>query len=330
MNNTKQKIIYGAGITGEKAFNYYGGEQVYAFADTYKFGKEYLGKLILHPSELVSLGKEYEIIVCVESYNSVVEYLNSIGISEFRVNNAEYFEAIETQKAIEIQDSYNLLKLRNAEKLILFFIPNSLRIGGGLMSIFSLCEYSRKIQNYCLCLISTYPGKFTYAINEEFQNEEQIYRWEQIVNNGYCIKELILHIPEYYAKDFYKDLKSNEIEFLMSISNLHINIMNQNIELMPEPELLNDLYKLTMNITQTIAHHRSATQENCDKWKIPTHLFSGTLKLSQKYNRDIKQKIIMYSPDFNSYKSHILNELSKKLPDYKLAEISNMAFDEFQ
>ena len=72
---------------------------------------------------------------------------------------------------------------------------------------------------------------------------------------------MILHIPEYYADDFYNDLTEKDIEFLKSIKKLHINIMNQNIELMPEPEKLKDLYKLTNNITQTIAHDRYATQE---------------------------------------------------------------------
>lgn len=57
--------------------------------------------------------------------------------------------------------------------------------------------------------------------------------------------------------------------------------MNQNIELMPEPEKLKDLYKLTNNITQTIAHDRYATQEVCDKWQIPTHLFSVNIDLTK-------------------------------------------------
>ena len=84
-SKSKQKILYGAGDYGRKAFNHYGIEQVYAFADINKSGTEYLGKPILHPSELVTLGGKYEIIVCVKEYDSVVDYLKSIDVSGFLI-----------------------------------------------------------------------------------------------------------------------------------------------------------------------------------------------------------------------------------------------------
>ena len=142
---------------------------------------------------------------------------------------------------------------------------------------------------------------------------------------------MILHIPEYYADNFYNDLTEKDIEFLKSIKKLHINIMNQNIELMPEPEKLKDLYKLTNNITQTIAHDRYATQEVCDKWQIPTHLFSVNCDMSKykAYSFDEKEKIIVLSPDWNEHKERIIEKLEKKLPDWKLITVNNMTFTEY-
>ena len=230
-----------------------------------------------------------------------------LGI-KFSVKNSKFYKQF--KDAIKIQDAYDLTKLKNTKKLILFLIPSpdSAMINGEIMSIFSLCEESRRINNDALCIISTPPHcKYTYAKNDKFLNNENIYRFSQVVDNTNNLDEMILHIPEYYADDFYNDLTEKDIEFLKSIKKLHINIMNQNIELMPEPEMLKDLYKLTNNITQTIAHDRYATQEVCDKWQIPTHLFSGNIDLSRYKACEFeeKEKIIVLSPDRNEYKERI-------------------------
>ena len=254
-----------------------------------------------------------------------------LGI-KFSVKNSNCYKQF--KDAIKIQDAYDLTELKNTKKLILFLIPSpdSAMINGGIMSIFSLCEESRRINDAALCIISTPPHcKYTYAKNDKFLNDENIYRFSQIIDNANNLDEMILHIPEYYADNFYNDLTEKDIEFLKSIKKLHINIMNQNIELMPEPEKLKDLYKLTNNITQTIAHDRYATQEVCDKWQIPTHLFSVNCDMSKykAYSFDEKEKIIVLSPDWNEHKERIIEKLEKKLPDWKLITVNNMTFTEY-
>lgn len=235
------------------------------------------------------------------------------------------------KKYIKIQNKYNLLPLKKTEKLIVFLIPPVNGINGGIMSIFSLCETTRTIVKDAMCLIATYPGKMTYARNDNFINDEQIYRWEQIINIPKQLKSLILHIPEYYVKEFYTDLTDKEIEFLNKIPDLQINIMNQNIELMPEPETLREIESLTKNITQTIAHNRYATQEVCEKWKIPTHLFSVNVPIDKykSYPFEEKEKIIVLSPDENEYKAGIVNKLANELPDFRLITVQNMKFSEY-
>lgn len=251
---------------------------------------------------------------------------------KFSVKNSKFYKQF--KDAIKIQDAYDLTELKNTKKLILFLIPSpdSAMINGGIMSIFSLCEESRRINDDALCIISTSPHcKYTYAKNDKFLNNENIYRFSQIVDNANNLEEMILHIPEYYADDFYNDLTEKDIEFLKSIKKLHINIMNQNIELMPEPEKLKDLYKLTNNITQTIAHDRYATQEVCNKWHMPTHLFSVNIDLSKykTYSFEEKEKIIVLSPDWNEHKEKIVEKLEKELPDWKLITVNNMTFTEY-
>lgn len=237
----------------------------------------------------------------------------------------------DTQKSIKVQDSYNLAKLTTSEKVIVFLIPNIECINGGVMSIFSLCKYSRYTNKAAACLIATCPGKLTYDTNKQFDNNEQIYRWQQVVDNVKNAKELIIHIPEYYAGSFYKALKDREISFLKSINVLQINIMNQNIELMPSPEALTGLMELTKNITQTTAHHRYATQEKCNKWQIPTHLFSPYIDVSKYkiYPFEQKEKIIVISPDNNEQKEKIIQKIKTELSEFKVITVNNMTFDEY-
>ncbi len=236
-----------------------------------------------------------------------------------------------TQKSIKVQDLYDLTALQQAQKLIVFLIPNIKMMTGGIQSIYSICKYSREICPDALCLISTHPGKFTYSHNDFFKNDEQIFRWEQIIENAKNAKEIIIHVPEYFAGKLYKSLKKADIKFLKGIENLQINIINQNIELMPAPAEIKDLFKLTNNITQTIGHHRYATQEVCDKWQIPSHFLSVHIDLSgyKSYPFEEKEKIIVLSPDNAPYKEEVVEKLKNELPDFKLVTVENMTFDEY-
>lgn len=232
--------------------------------------------------------------------------------------------------AIKIQNSYDLSNIKNTKKLIVFFIPPKNDINGGIMSIFSICKYSREICPDAQCVITTFPSKVTYERNTFFKNDEKIYRWEQIVNNAKNVKELIIHIPEYFSDKFSTALTNKDFKFLKQIENVQINILNQNIELMPEPEKIKGLYKITNNVTQTIAHDRYATQEVCDKWQIPTHFLSVHIDTSgyRSYAFEEKEKIIVLSPDEAPYKEAIVKKLKQELPDFKLITVENMPFDE--
>lgn len=253
---------------------------------------------------------------------------------KFSVRNPNFVDKfkIETENAVKIQDNYDLTPLKLAKKLILFLTPSQLKICGGVMSIYSLCEASRSLMTESLCILSTYPNDgYTYANNDRFLNNEQIYRFSQIVDNCKNLEELIIHIPEYYSKRFYKHLKRKDIRFLKSIKNLQLNILNQNIELMPEPKKIANLYKLTKNITQTIAHDRYATQEVCDKWQIPTHLFSVNIDMSKykSYTFEEKDKIIVLSPDKHDMKKSIVEKIECAFPDWEIITVSEMSFTQY-
>lgn len=81
----KQKILFGAGTYGKRAFDYYGDDLVYAFADTKKHGMQYLRKPVIDPCMLQNLSSEYEIIVCAVEHHSIMEFLNEIGAPDYKL-----------------------------------------------------------------------------------------------------------------------------------------------------------------------------------------------------------------------------------------------------
>ncbi len=237
----------------------------------------------------------------------------------------------ETIAAKKIQDKYDLSVYINAEKVVVFIEVNAV-ICGGQISIFSLCKYSKAIlEPKVPVLMTTMPGKYTYAHNDFFINNIDVFRWEQIIEIIKNKKEVIIHIPEYLTPLFLKNLTIKEKKILKKIKNLQINIMNQRVDIMPPKEYIDECKKLTKNITQTTAHDRYSTQQMSNKYNIPLHKFSVNLDMLQYSHLTTNniEKIILISPD-NRTKSFcincFMNKLGKELPDYKIIRFYKMKF----
>ncbi len=241
------------------------------------------------------------------------------------------FNALKALWSKAIQNRYDMEDLRMTRNIVVFLVPPGASITGGVMSIYSLCSYSREACPDSLCLISTLPGFFTHAANRNFQNSEKVHRWKQVVKNAKQARKMILHIPESYVGIFRAALDKEDLSFLKAVPDLQINLLNQNIEMMPDPVALKGLYDLTGNITQTAAHHRYATQEVCDRWRMPTHLFSVHIEMGQyaplPFNQ--KSKTLVVSPDANADKERILARLREELSDYRLVVVQGLTFDQY-
>ena len=231
-----------------------------------------------------------------------------------------------------LQNCYSLSELKKAKSLVLFLVPGDKIVNGGIMMLFRFAKYSRMVNNEAFIAVSTSPGIKTYARNTQFPNEEKVYRFGQFVNNCKKVENLILHIPEFVVGNFYMRLNAKEIKFLKNIKKLQINIMNQNIQLMPLPGKLELLKMLTQNITQTTGFERYTTQEVCDRWGFPLYF------LLPNFGRDYpvfkkpfaqKENIFYYSPDSHPRKQEILDHLQNLLPEFKFVEIQNLTYTNF-
>lgn len=236
-----------------------------------------------------------------------------------------------SRESVAIQNRYNLTPIQEADKLLVFLVPGIIKISGGIMTIFQLCKISRSVKPDALTLIATFPGYSTYAKNNTFDNNEQIFRFEQIISHINNIQELVLHIPEYYVERFYTNLSKKEKGILSTITNFRINILNQNINFMPDHSKIINLYKLTSNVTQSSGFLRYTTQEVCDRFHLPLYYIPSFLDLDDciKKSFDNKEKLILYSPDFHPMKNKILSTIQDNLIGFKLKEIKNLTYNEF-
>lgn len=224
-------------------------------------------------------------------------------------------------------------KLNKSKNLIAFILPYDMYISGGILSIYNIAKTSRMFSDvhHSDVILATYPSSHSYLKNIFFKNDESVYNFKQVINIAPKLNSLIIHIPDYLASQFYNKLSESAIKRLKKVKNLQINILNQNIEIMPDKKEFQNLFNLTENITQTTAHHRYSNQETFEKYGIPLHLIPACVDLSSyaPTSYEEKENLIAYSPDENPFKDEVLTMLKEKLPEYKTVEIRNMTFDQY-
>jgi hypothetical protein len=217
--------------------------------------------------------------------------------------------------------------------LIIFFIPPKKEVNGGILSIFSIAKESRKFFNIhkSEVVICVFPGNETYRKNDLFNNDEYIYSFDEIILKFNDINSLTMNIPE-YAIDSVSIGLSKYIEELKSAADVHMNILNQNIELMPPRLEIAKLYAYSNTLTQTTAHDRYCSQDKANYYAIPTHHLSTFID-QKKYKKTLyknKNNVILISNDINIHKSEIINEITKKLPQFKIRVVENLKYEEYK
>ena len=151
---------------------------------------------------------------------------------------------------------------RDARKLIWFLVPSYDIANGGIMSICRFhAETDRLLSSRGVTVVaSTYPNAQTLRKYTRFENSMEIFSFAEIITHFNSVEHVILHIPEYFCKDFLSCLSLAERLFLDTIPRLHINIMLQNIDFCGRDDIT-PLRALTNEITCTTAHDRYSTEE---------------------------------------------------------------------
>lgn len=243
------------------------------------------------------------------------------------------FRDVKEQKMIKVKQNELFFKntkiWKKDKELVVFFTSEKPMINGGIMSVFNIAKASRAFKKNVI--IMSLGKKYKHIENKLFNNTEKIYRMDQLIDICDKIEHLILHIPECWVKNFNELLSLEEFQKLKNIKDLHINILNQNIKLMPDISEIKKLKNITNNVTQTTVHSASATQLIADKYNLITHflLTFTDFSLYQATAFGKKEKIIVLSPDKNEHKEEVIFLLTKNFPDYKLITVKKMTFSQY-
>ena len=221
----------------------------------------------------------------------------------------------------------------SAKNLIVYIVPEKKVVNGGVLSIFSQCKEARRFRDihHSDVIICTYPGHETYKRNDLFKNDERVYSFNEIVSQWKKLDKIMLHIPECAINIVGKSLLQDYDTYLNNIPEVHINVMTQNIELLPSVSEFAELFRITSRITQTTAHARYSTQELSDIYQTPVHHLSVFNDKSQyeELPYDKKRNLIIYSPDKNPNKKKVIEEVNK-IKGFETREIRNLRYDEYK
>lgn len=256
-------------------------------------------------------------------------------LQKYRTNgNQSLFHYSESSIFARAQDFMVPVDLMTAKKIMVILVPEHNDMSGGIYSMFSIANQMRnlkKIHGYEVVVMTRPNVKgLTYIRNSNFRNMEDVLRFEQIklFKNA---EDIYIHLPEYASQYFVADLSRSESSYLRSRKHLHINILNQNIQLMPEKRDFQPLFGLTKSVTQSVAHHAYFSQEMADKYDLPTLLLPAYTDLGAYRGLDFadKDKLIIYSLDEADHKQACLDLIAKDFPDFELIEIRGITFDKY-
>lgn len=258
--------------------------------------------------------------------------LNTFGL-KIKVKNPWY----RTQMArflneqMSRQNGYDVSAIRQARSVVLFVLPGEECISGGILSIFSMCRYTREILPDAAVVLVTEAGNKTYAQASWFHTDEKIYRWDQVMDNLQDVGHMVIHIPEYMASFFCDELPEESRRILQNIPDLTINILNQNPEIMPPSDTVQKLFELTRHVTQTLAFREKNIQDLANRYHMPVTTIFSYLDLSgwTPVHFHNKKKLILLSHDKNLYRNQVIKILNHEMPDFELITINNMSFEDY-
>ena len=239
------------------------------------------------------------------------------------------------------QDKFISLQYDKDEKaLIVFLVPGADwntgkdNISGGVLSIASLYNETKKLfkVHNSKTLMCTFPGDHLLFDHTGFENDITVFRFKQLSEYFTSVKKMIIHIPELLVEYFKPALTKYECDFLKSIECLQINILNQNINLMPGKKVIDSLQFFTKNITVTTAHKKYCTKDYRLQYSVPLHFFStfadpGNYDFIQ-YSQ--KEDLIIFSPDQDEKNKEIIALLKSAFPNLQTQVIRGLKYEDYK
>jgi hypothetical protein len=128
-----------------------------------------------------------------------------------------------------------------------------------------------------------------------------------------------------------KEITSVDLEWLGKIEDVQINVMNQNIKLMPGPEVIKKLKDYASKVTITTAHQKYCTPYFREYYGVPLHKLSVWISPEQYdfvYYAG-KEDLMIVSPDPHPRREYILDALCR-VEGLKIVIINNLTYSDYK
>jgi hypothetical protein len=240
----------------------------------------------------------------------------------------------------KIQDQ-NIKQEYNCEhtQLIVFLVPGSdwgtgkEKISGGTISIVSICEQTAGLKDVhgAQTIMCTMNDDHLLLRHQMFANNTDVYRFEQLATFFTNTTKVLIHLPEFLVEYFPASLSSADVKWLKKMNQVHFNIMNQNIRLMPTPDKITGIKKLAHQVTITTAHQKYCSKQYRDHYGVPIHKLSVWISPEQykyvKWNE--KENLLVVSPDVHPMKEAILEKL-QEIEGLTVQIIQNLTYEQYK
>lgn len=225
-----------------------------------------------------------------------------------------------------------------SERLIVFFIQGpwqmamNEKISGGITSIDSIFLRTKELQHLhkAETVLCTLSGNRLYRFTT-FVSKSRILHFD-LLNRFTCLKNVLIHIPEYYCEELLQQLENNTFKLFLKSKNYQLNILNQNIDLMPSVEVVMQLKRHFSEVTQTTAHRNYNSNKFLSKYAIPFHFFSARIDISQytfvPFSK--KENLILFSPDDREKNEKLIRLLKPVFSHFQYKVIENVTYSEYK
>lgn len=225
----------------------------------------------------------------------------------------------------------------STQKLIIFLISGADydtgedRVNGGIISIVSLCEETEKLKSIhrAEVILCTFPSEHLLLKHRKFKNHTNVFRFEQL-KYFKEVEQVLVHIPDFSCNHFAELGGRGALNILLQ-KKLHLNILNQNVRLMPLPEQINDLRKYGSDVTATTAHQQYCTLYFRQYYGVPLHNFSVWISPEKYFFRPYaeKENLLVVSPDRHPMKDKVLAKL-KLIKGLSVLVIQGFSYEQYK
>lgn len=247
----------------------------------------------------------------------------SSPLEHFVRSNREAFSGVKPDHIKQYLLQQAIFAFDNTSNVVAFIVYNDDCISGGIFSIFSLAAEIRKIGKNVS--IYTMPGDIDVVFYSRFLNNETLLPFHKLTQHIEEGRITTINVPEVLCSQLLQELTIRNID----TSQVHMNILNQNEELMPSKKTVDWIKSTHKSVTMTTAHLKYSTQLHSDKWQVPLKHVSTYMSHTDYNIVPFEQKVPLFllSPDRCPRDYNLVEFLFASFPCYNFFRIENLHYE---